>query len=102
MPNLGLLGITLTDEEFYEAAQDGNEVSIDFSAKVIDVDGKQFKFQISQMERELFQYGGIASAFRKFGNRLFEKMVPKNPGNAKDFALDREEATANSHAGLQW
>ncbi|GLA28555.1 hypothetical protein CBS147343_9208 [Aspergillus niger] len=103
MPSLGLLGITLTDEEFYDAAQDGNEISIDFKTKVINVDGKQYAFQLSQMERELFQHGGIASAFQKFGNRLFEQMTrPKNLGGAKSLALRGSGESAGPHAGLQW
>ncbi|GLA95038.1 hypothetical protein AtubIFM57143_002033 [Aspergillus tubingensis] len=103
MPSLGLLGITLTDEAFYDVAQDGNEISIDFKTKVIDVDGKQFGFQLSQMERELFQHGGIASAFQKFGNRLFEQMTrPKNLGSAKSLALRGSGESAGPHAGLQW
>lgn len=92
----------MTDEKFYEAARDGREASIDFKARVIEVGGKQFEFQFSQMEKELFQYGGIASAFRKFGNRLFEKMMPKNLGNVKDLALQHGKGIANSHPGLQW
>ncbi|GAT21798.1 aconitase family protein [Aspergillus luchuensis] len=103
MPSLGLLGITLTDEAFYDVAEDGNEISIDFKTKVIDVDGKQFRFQLSQMERELFQHGGIASAFQKFGNRLFEQMTrPKNLGSAKSLALHGSGESAGPHAGLQW
>ncbi|PWY63672.1 aconitase iron-sulfur domain-containing protein [Aspergillus eucalypticola CBS 122712] len=103
MPSLGLLGITLTDEAFYDVAEDGNEISIDFKTKVIDVDGKQFRFQLSQMERELFQHGGIASAFQKFGNRLFEQMTrPKNLGSAKSLALHGSGDSAGPHAGLQW
>ncbi|KAJ5102439.1 aconitase family protein [Penicillium alfredii] len=75
MPNLGLLGITMKDESFFEVAQDGVAISIDFKSKTLDVGGKQFEFQLSQMERELFNHGGIASAFRNFGTKLFEVMT---------------------------
>ncbi|KKK20509.1 aconitase family protein [Aspergillus rambellii] len=104
MPNLGLLGITIQDKAFYDEAQDGAEVSIDLTCKTIDVGGgRKFEFQLSQMERELFQYGGIASAFQKFGNRLFEKMTtPKNLGSAKDMFMTGDGETAQPHANLQW
>ncbi|KAJ9194052.1 hypothetical protein DTO164E3_4742 [Paecilomyces variotii] len=101
MPNLGLLGITMTDDAFYESAADGAEISIDFTARLIEVDGKRFGFELSRMERELFKYGGIASAFRKFGNSLFEKMTgPKNLGGANEISVENEGA--HPHAGLQW
>ncbi|KAL2866104.1 aconitase family protein [Aspergillus lucknowensis] len=81
MPNLGLLGIIMADEGFYEAAIDGVEINIDLSASTVDVAGRRFGFKLSQMERELFEHGGISSAFRKFGKRLFEQMTrPKNLG----------------------
>lgn len=98
MPNLGLLGITVSDESFYEAAVDGAQISIDLHAKVIEINGKKLEFRLSQMEHELFEHGGITSAFKKFGNKLFEAMTtPKNlPG------VNRPEPPAGPHAGLQW
>ncbi|KAF7179654.1 hypothetical protein CNMCM7691_008703 [Aspergillus felis] len=75
MPNLGLLGITMPNEAFYAAAKDGSHISIDLHAHVIGIDGLQFEFQLSHIEQELFRHGGITSAFRKFGNRLFEELT---------------------------
>jgi 3-isopropylmalate dehydratase small subunit len=98
MPNLGLLGITVSDESFYEAAVDGARISIDLHARVIEISGKKLGFQLSQMEHELFENGGIASAFNKFGNKLFEAMTtPKNlPG------VNRPEPPVGPHTELQW
>lgn len=75
MPNLGLLGITMQDEEFFQAAADGKEASVDFGTGSIYLDGREFHFDLSQMEKELFEHGGISSAFQHFGNRLFEVMT---------------------------
>ncbi|KAF9893323.1 hypothetical protein FE257_011755 [Aspergillus nanangensis] len=98
MPNLGLLGITMHDPAFFEVARDGEDISIDFSGKTITVSGMHFAFELSQMERELFQCGGIASAFQKFGNRLFEKMTaPKNISRKSDRVMDQGDKV-----GLQW
>ena len=103
MPNLGLLGIIISDESFYEAAQDGVQVSIDFPTKVIKVGEKRFGFQLSQMERELFEHGGITSAFRKFGKQLFERMTaPKNLGSVKEISLEDDGKAAKAHEKLRW
>ncbi|KAJ5128157.1 hypothetical protein N7448_008936 [Penicillium atrosanguineum] len=83
MPNLGMLGITMQNDAFYEAAQDGTEVSIDIHNRIIYLGKRDFQFQLSQMEQELFDRGGVASAFRHFGNKLFEAMTaPRGLGDA--------------------
>lgn len=87
MPNLGLLGISMQDEEFYQVAADGKEVSIDFNTKSINLDGRAFHFDLSQMEKELFEHGGISSAFQHFGSKLFEVMTSvkgQGGGNRQD------------------
>ena len=75
MPNLGLLGITIAEKSFHAAVEDGAEIAIDFDDGIINMNGRTFRFNLSPMERELFHHGGIASAFRKFGNNLFEAMM---------------------------
>jgi hypothetical protein len=71
MPNMGLLGITMQDDQFFEAATEGTDVSINFDTRVLDVGGMEFQFELSQME-ELHHHGDISSAFRSFGYKLFE------------------------------
>ncbi|RDL41554.1 Uncharacterized protein BP5553_01533 [Venustampulla echinocandica] len=73
-PNLGLLGITITDESFYDAAIDGEDIKIDLEARKITVGGGEWAFNLSAMEMKLIEIGGITGAFRKFGKRLFEVM----------------------------
>lgn len=98
-PNLGLLGITMVDEGFYDAAQDGSLISIDLIRRRITVKGKEFPFQLSQMEKELIANGGIASAFNHFGKKLFEAMcTPKGLGAG----LSRDSQSHGPHASLQW
>lgn len=75
MPNLGLLGIPMHDEEFFEAATGGTYISIYLEKKSVDVGGKQFGFELSQMEKELHDHGGISSAFHVFGKSLFQAMT---------------------------
>ena len=100
-PNLGLLGIAISDESFYEAAKDGVEVIIDLARFVVRVDGveQEWAFQLSSMERELIEVGGLNSAFKKFGKRLFNVMcAPK--GSAPSVA--QKDETCGTVGELQW
>lgn len=38
------------------------------------MDGKTFPFQLSSMEKELIEVGGITPAFMKFGKQLFDQL----------------------------
>ncbi|CRL28582.1 Aconitase-like core [Penicillium camemberti] len=76
MPNLGLLGITMEEDSFFQIASDGMLIAIDLNSSIIEVDGKRFGFKLSQMESEIFQFGGIASAFGLFGKKLLEAITP--------------------------
>lgn len=97
--NLGLLGIIVTDDAFHEAAQDGSDISIDLGARRITVGGKEFQFQLSKLEKELIANGGIASAFNRFGKKLFEVMCAP-----KGLITGAQTASEESHfpKSLQW
>ena len=74
LPALGLLGITITSKDFYDTSQDGMDITVDLDRQFVSVGGKNFAFELSQMERELHESGGITSAFHKYGSKLFEVM----------------------------
>ena len=98
MPSLGLLGIVLPDESFYDAALDGRDISIDFAANVVSVGGRNFAFRLSRMERALFEHGGVASAFRRFGKRLFETMAAERGLGERN----RTGVQPAAASGLEW
>ncbi|OJJ47108.1 hypothetical protein ASPZODRAFT_95818 [Penicilliopsis zonata CBS 506.65] len=104
MPNLGLLGIRMTDPAFFEAAQDGAEIEINLDDSVVRISGQTYPFQSTQMERELFQLGGIASAFGHFGKKLFEVMcTPKRVDSSQSVVLDLKPKTGGSvPKAMQW
>ncbi|PCG89472.1 Aconitase/3-isopropylmalate dehydratase large subunit, alpha/beta/alpha, subdomain 1/3 [Penicillium occitanis (nom. inval.)] len=98
MPNLGLLGITISDEAFYDSATDGTDISINLSTNEIVLGERRMSFELSQMEKELFDHGGISSAFSKFGKNLFEAMTtPKNLARA----ANKPRSDSNARAELQ-
>jgi len=77
-PNVGLLGITITDDEFFELAQQEVDIAVDLASCKVSCGGKAFGFQLSEMEKQLIAAGGITEAFRKFGKKLFDVMCEGN------------------------
>jgi hypothetical protein len=43
----------------------------------MSVGGKEFPFELAQLEKELIDAGGISQAFRKFGKSLFDVMCAR-------------------------
>ena len=82
-PNLGLLGITMTDARFFDAAQDGKGIRVDVENGVVEVEGteEKFGFELSRMERQLNECGGLTEAFRKWGKGLWETLCAEKPGS---------------------
>lgn len=96
-PSLGLLGITISDDNFYSLAQDGAELGVDLDTNVLYVDGREFPFQLSPMEKQLMNLGGITPAFQKFGKQLFEALCSGVTGTARPSQGHKEV-----NGGLQW
>ncbi|KAL1920930.1 uncharacterized protein VTP21DRAFT_11565 [Calcarisporiella thermophila] len=70
-PNMALLGITVTDDEFYKLAQEGSSVTINVPKRTVSVEGREFPFHLSHMEEQLIRGGGVTAMFKKYGNKLF-------------------------------
>ncbi|KAM0458871.1 hypothetical protein ACHAPV_005861 [Trichoderma viride] len=95
-PSLGLLGFTMDDPAFYEAAADGEEISVNLETNSLTVGDREFSFSLSAMERELVEAGGITPAFKKFGKQLFDMIC----GSTKDGR--RAVEVSGQAAGMQW
>ena len=77
-PNLGLLGFTISNKDFLARAQEGTAIAVDLSSLIVSCGGKDFSFQLSEMEKQLIAVGGMTEAFRKFGKKLFDVMCKKH------------------------
>ena len=84
-PNLGLLGIVMEDEEFYRLATDGAEIEVSVEERTIRVGNAEFSFTLSDLEIQLWQQGGMGSAFARWGKDLLERMTARK-GPAKGAA----------------
>ncbi|OLL24270.1 putative aconitate hydratase [Neolecta irregularis DAH-3] len=75
--NMGLLGIIIKDEEFYELSKEGAVVSIDQDNLVVTVQGfdKKFTFKLTDFEQKLISGGGVTALYDKFENQLFRSLL---------------------------
>lgn len=73
-PNIGLLGITVVDEDFHRLATQGADISIDLAISQVSCGGRSFDFQLSDMEKSLIAAGGLTEAFKKFGTHVFDAL----------------------------
>lgn len=72
--NNGLLGIKIQDEEFYQLAQEGAEITIDVENRQIHIGGKTFPFVLDAIQQQLLAEGGLISTYEKYGPELFSML----------------------------
>lgn len=74
MRTLGLLGLTIVDNAFYEASADGDENEIDVQVKTVVVKGKQFPFKLSSIEEKLIACKKAVESYMTLGRNLWEQL----------------------------
>jgi len=65
----------MSDDAFYEAAAEGQEITVDVPNRTISVGGKDFKFKMAEMEYRLTMNKGITESYRKYGKAIWEKLT---------------------------
>ncbi|KIX06230.1 uncharacterized protein Z518_04205 [Rhinocladiella mackenziei CBS 650.93] len=101
-PSLGLVGVTMTDDAFFGAAREGEDITLDFPSRTIHVAGQTFPFQLSEMEYHLTLNNGIAESFRKYGKRIWENFT-KGTAREKSIAKALEEgAETKRDSKMEW
>jgi 3-isopropylmalate dehydratase small subunit len=97
-PNLGLLGIVMEDEEFYSLAMNGTKIEIDVDRRTVAIGGKEFGFKLSELEVQLWQQGGIAASFMRWGKGVLERITAE-----KKPSMDGVATQISTHDGkLKW
>ncbi|EME80585.1 uncharacterized protein MYCFIDRAFT_190021 [Pseudocercospora fijiensis CIRAD86] len=81
MPNIGMLAITITDEDFYRVAEDGESIEIDVEGRKVKIGSRSWPFSLGSTELHLINLGGLGMALKKHGNHLFAAIGPKNHGS---------------------
>ena len=89
---MALLGVIVKDQEFYDLAQEGATISIDLTTRQIFVKDSAFDFELSRMEQEIIQGGGVTNLYKKHGRRLFQATIEASQKNcATDTACTPSE-----------
>ncbi len=65
----------MSDNAFYEAAAEGQEIMIDVPNRIVSVGGKSFEFKMAEMEYRLTMNKGITESYRKYGKAIWEKLT---------------------------
>jgi len=73
--SLDLFGINITDDRFYELAEEDGEVEIDVPGRRARVKGESFPFQLSSIQEEIYKQGGVVSMYKKYGKLLFTELT---------------------------
>ncbi len=99
------MSAVIKDPKFYELAQDGVNINVKLNEGVISIDGNEFTFDFSEVERRLMDLGGIAQAFNEHGKSVFEALSA--PAGQKIFSSGSTRYTApigegKEEVGLQW
>ena len=105
-PNLGLLGFVIKDEGFHEMARDGVGIEIDVDKRVVRIDDKEWTFELSPIEEQLWRAGGMSKAFQRWGKKVLEIMTDnknhhsgKQQGDAQRLTRMEEDVTKEE---LRW
>lgn len=70
--SLGLLSIAMSDDAFFEAVTEGEEITIDVPTRTIVVGGKNLKFKMAEMEYRLTVNNGISESYKMYGKAIWE------------------------------
>ncbi|MGC6416301.1 MAG: aconitase family protein [Bradymonadia bacterium] len=74
--NEALPHLVLTDETFYELAQDGAALSVDLSLGQVTIGGQTFQAETpSPMVSKLQETGGIVAAYHAYGSDVFDRLA---------------------------
>ncbi|CAG8577318.1 8652_t:CDS:2 [Diversispora eburnea] len=100
-PNMALLGITVIDEEFYKLAQEGTEITIEVKERKVKCCGKEFEFELSEMEEKLIAAGGVTEMYQKYGAKLFRAAVASSDMGGSSCASEAPRADKDCGTGTK-
>jgi 3-isopropylmalate dehydratase small subunit len=102
MRTLGLLGLTITDNAFYEALADGDGIHIDVESQIVVVNEKQFAFELSDIERELIARKGAVEGYKLLGGDLWERMTTNSATSTQEPPIGMLEREPSNGQSLDW
>ncbi|EXJ83387.1 hypothetical protein A1O1_07009 [Capronia coronata CBS 617.96] len=111
-PSLGLLAVTVVEDEFFQAATDGEEIVLDIPRRSVSVGAGgrlgTWSFQLSEMEFNLTVNHGLTESYNKFGKSIWGKFTGSGSGKNEDKSVAKalEEGVATERTSqerkVQW
>lgn len=95
-PTLGLLGITIRDESFYESATDDAEIIIDVYSRELTIGKGRWNFELDNLEIKMLQNKGLAEAYKKFEKNVFDNLC--GDGHTEGPGMEGKSI----HSSLAW
>lgn len=102
MRTLGLLGFTISDNAFYEAVSDGDEIQIDVESAIVIVKGEQFTFELSSIEKELIMRKGAVEGYKLLGGSLWEQLTKASTTSMEGPPIGILENEPTGESSLEW
>ena len=100
--NMGLIGIELMDEQFYENLQEGDEIQVDVVNSKVISKSKSYPFTMSFMEKRLLIEGGIVNMYNKYGNGLFSGKQESIEKGDFEFEKRSKKSCETATESLKW
>lgn len=98
-PSLSLLGFTVDEDAFFEAAQDREDIIIDVPDRKVTVAGQDFHLKLSDTEYNLTVNNRVAESYKKFGSGIWETFT-KEKTSLVEAARSGEDI--RPHKDLDW
>lgn len=70
---------------------------MDLRHNIVTIDKRFFRLDLSETKNELFDCGGMASAIRNFGNKLFKAIMTSTA-----ISREKESCLTNLREERQW
>jgi 3-isopropylmalate dehydratase small subunit len=90
----------MDDNAFYEAAKEGENITIDIPNRSIAIGGQAFLFTLSEMEYNLTLNNGITNSFKRYGRGIWETFTSGNKKSVSEVLQGVEEQKPDK--GLEW
>ncbi len=103
-PTIGLLGINIDDDDFYELVQTGTDIEINIPERLVKVGTRSFSFVLDEMELALIKSQGLAAAYKRFGKNVLQALC-REESTSIGYGLADMKLKANSsgtRAELAW
>eukprot|EP00921_Rhytidocystis_pertsovi_P026454 GHVQ01042673.1.p1 GENE.GHVQ01042673.1~~GHVQ01042673.1.p1 ORF type:complete len:601 (+),score=53.31 GHVQ01042673.1:464-2266(+) len=80
---LNMLGINISDDEFYKLAEDGSEIEVDVPARhatVLSHPDRIFTFELPPIVEEIYKQGGVVNMYKTYGSSAFAELANSTSG----------------------